>query len=350
MTLKFINSGDGNQTYDLQRLPYQSGSISYVAAPSGWTGTWMQFSGGGAGRMWVGLSYANDTLIMGFRAELPASNPSTTGPLARFGWHDGATLISHVYIEFTPTGVLRARLDDNTGTIIGTGTTPLPWGSGPRYFEFKVKVHNSAGTIEVRLDETTVLLNLSGVDTQNAGSAICNTASPLSWTNGNGHTQWKYRDLYVCGNDGSVNNDFMGVQKTGVKRVTGAGASAQFTPSAGSNFQNVDDGVTADDDTTYNKSNTVGHIDTFALGSSGLVSTAVIRGTQTAIIMRKDDVDARQGSVVIRSGGTNFPQATITPGPSFQMSMQVQETDPATGVGWTQAGLDAAELGYKMIA
>src|SRR6185437_13665423 len=42
----------------------------------------------------------------------------------------------------------------------------------------------------------------------------------------------------------------------------GPGAHTQFTPSAGANWQNVDE-VPPDDDTTHNDSSTAGQLDTF---------------------------------------------------------------------------------------
>ena len=352
MTLKLIDSGDGQRTYDSSKWNGGTGSVTWVSAPSGQSGTWFQLpSGGGStGRRIDLISYTGDTLVAGYRVELPASIASTL-PLARFGELTTGTHTGHVTIAVKSDGMIEVRrgLNYDTGTIIGTSTTPIPFGTGVRYLEFKVKVHDSTGTVEVKCDEVS-LYTLTGADTQNGGTSKCNCFTVLGLGQGAAfvQTQWKFRDVYVCGTDGSVNNNFLGVFKTGVKTVSGAGNSAQFTPSAGSNFQNVDDGTTVDNDTTYNSSSTVGHIDTFAMTSSGLASNAVIRGTQTQVVMRKDDVDPRSGATVLRSGSTNFAQTAVSLGTSYILDRVIQEVDPNTTNAWTQSNLDAVEVGYKV--
>lgn len=351
MSLKLIDSGDGQRTYDSSKWDGLTRSVTWAAAPSGQTGTWFQM-GTGTGSRWADVNYTGDTLILGYRVELPATNtnPGVARALAEFGELTGGTYTRHVYIYLDSSGNIEVRRGGDGGTVIATGSVPLPYGSGCRYLEFKVKVHDSAGTVEVRLDETTILLNATGLDTRNGGTAKCNWLKVQGQAAGGNMLTWKFRDVYICGTDGSVNNDFRGVTKTGVKTVSGAGNSAQFTPSAGSNYQNVDDGTTVDNDTTYNGSSTVNHVDTFALTSSGLVSGAVIIGTQTNVILRKDDVDPRSAATVIRRSSTDYPQTTLSLGTTFVLNREIQENDPSTAVPWTQSGLDAAELGYKVIA
>lgn len=354
MTLKLIDSGDGQRTYDSVKFGGGSGGVTWVSAPSGQTGTWLQFVGGSQnGRRWQDTSYTNDTLIAGFRAEIPSSNPAVANFLARFGEWDGGTFISHVIFMFNTSGLIEVRRNNDAGTLIGTSTKRIPWGSGVRMFEFKVKVDNSAGTAEMRIDEE-VFIALSSVDTNNGGTAKCNTFNALGTGQGAafGQALWKHRDIYVCGTDGSVNNDFLGVCKAAVKLVNAAGASAQFTPSAGSNHQNVDDGTTVDDDTTYNESDVVDEIDSFGLTSSGMPAGASIKGTQTTLIAKKTDADPRTIASLIRSGGTNYPQTTQALGTTYQGFREIQENDPDTAAPWTQPDLDdsSTELGYKLIS
>jgi hypothetical protein len=347
MTLKLIDSGDGQRTYDATKWSGNTGSPTWNSAPSGQSGTWFTLSNSGQ-RRWQDVSLSGDTLILGFRVELPSSLSGET-PLAIFGEWDGSANTQHLYIGILSTGFQLRQGASNAGTIGGVQGTPLAFGSGCRYIEVKVKVHDSAGTVEIRQDEV-VLLSVSGIDTRQGDTGICNSISILSATASNTSTNWKFRDVYICDTAGSVNNNFLGVFKTGVKTVSGAGNSAQFTPSAGSNFQNVDDGATVDNDTTYNFSSNVGDTDTFALTSSGLASSAVIRGTQTSVIMRKDDIDPRSGATVIRSGGTSYPQTSLSLGTSYVQNQLIQELDPDTSVTWIQSGLDAIELGYKVAA
>lgn len=349
MSLKLIESFDGQRTYvDLKWQSRTSHAGSYVSAPTGQSGTWFQQPGNGTCLKWSDLNYSGDTLIVGWLVELPSVSPgSNNQAVGMFSEWDGSTQTHHAYIDFDAAGRPQLKRGQE-GTVIATGSIPFPFGSGCRYLEMKAKIDNSAGLFILKIDEVEYM-NVTGLDTQNGGTARCNQFMPMGQRAGGNAWAAKIRDVYICGSDGSVNNDFLGVVKTGVKTVTGAGASAQFTPSAGSNFQNVDDGTTVDGDTTYNSSTTVNHIDSFALSSSGL-SAGTIKGTQSTIIARKDNVDPRAVAALIRSGGTNFPQTTQQLGPVFQVFREIQETDPNTSAAWTQANLDAMELGYKLIS
>jgi len=83
--------------------------------------------------------------------------------------------------------------------------------------------------------------------------------------------------------------------------------------------------------------------------------TAVLRGDLTELL--PDDPRARRVRAatrtlakVIRSGGINFAGANNNMTNSYAFYLDINETNPATGLPWTKAGLNGAEFGVQEIA
>jgi hypothetical protein len=96
-------------------------------------------------------------------------------------------------------------------------------------------------------------------------------------------------DIYVVDASGSFCNDRLGPQRVAVYAVDGAGANADWTPSAGSNFQCVDDASHTPfaGDTDYVASSTSGDIDTYTLTDLG-VDVNSINGVQVTMLARTE--------------------------------------------------------------
>jgi len=156
-----------------------------------------------------------------------------------------------------------------------------------------------------------------------------------------------FDDIYFQNQSGSVNNDFLGDSRIITLKPNGAGASTQWTPSANSNYQNVDD-TTSDGDSTYNYSGTVGQIDTFAM--EDISGSGTIKGIAINLVARKDDASARQVSPITRVGSTNYEGSAHTMAATYVMYQSIRETNPATASAWLVSEVNAAEIGYKMVA
>lgn len=137
---------------------------------------------------------------------------------------------------------------------------------------------------------------------------------------------------------------------TSTFRPTGAGFYTDWTPSAGSNWQNVDETV-SDGDTT--KNTVVGAIkyDTFV--SSDSISTAGTVSKMTVYVTMKSSASFSQlpQLIVISSGAS---QSLYPTGVPFLTTSYVEysydfTTDPNTGSAWTAAAVNAAEFGYTEI-
>lgn len=283
----------------------------------------------------------SDTLIIGFamrQANLPVVGQRTFLEL-----RENST--SHINVRLETSGLISVY---RSTTLLGTSSAGFT-ANTYAYFEIKAKVHNTTGTVDVKLNETSVL-SLSGIDTQNGGTGFLNAfflSTEMSSGSDTAGQNIDWDDLYVCDSAGSVNNTFLGDVRITCLTPSGAGNSAQFTPSTGSNYQNVDDS-TPDGDATYNSSATVGNKDTFAFTDPAAGGT--IKGLQFASYAKKSDAGSRSLAHVTRHSGTDYDEATVALGTAYAFVMQIQELNPGTAAAWTVSDLSNAEFGYKVAA
>lgn len=237
-------------------------------------------------------------------------------------------------------GAIEVRRGKASGTIIGTSAAGVFPVNAWTYIEVKATINDTTGAVEVHVNGTSVL-TLSSVDTKNTANAFI-TRYALS--------TGLYDDHYFLDTTGSApTNDMLGDVKVEVIYPNAAGDSTDFTPSAGSNFQNVDDVTTNDGDSTYNESSTTGQIDLFNL--QPLVATSgVVFAVQSHMVARKTDGVVREVRQKLKSGSTVVDGATVGLGTSYQQYHGViEELDPDTAAAWTISGVNALQAGYENI-
>lgn len=271
---------------------------------------------------------ASYLVTLHFRLEsLPASD------IVLLNWREGST--SHTDIRVTAAGAIRAT---RNGTSLGISSTGLISTATWYWLEAVVTVNDSTGAVSVNLNATNIL-NLTSQDTRNAGSTGLVDNIQVNSVSG-GNNDW---DTFHVINQSTLLGQEL-VIDTSVP--TGAGNTTNWTPSTGSNWQNVDD-ATSDGDSTYNSANTVGHKDTFAMSD---FRTGAVEHIQVCAVVRKDDAGARQLAIVTRSNGTDYDGATQTVSSSYAVYREGLQVDPNTSADWSQAAASAAEFGYKQVA
>jgi len=137
---------------------------------------------------------------------------------------------------------------------------------------------------------------------------------------------------------------FQGVAKVTGYLPTGAGTYTGLTASAGSNYQCVDD-ATPDDDTTtvYGTSGK----DTYTHGALDHVPNSIL-GIKVECIAKDEDASGHVLAPYIASSGTEDAGTGTGLGVSYAVIDDVWETDPDTGVAWTESGFNAAEFGMEI--
>jgi len=291
------------------------------------------------------------TAIAGCAVLVPNNTVGTLGmALAQF--KDGATV--QVTLRLVNDGRLAVVRGPNTGgsTVLGTSTAAIAFGAFA-YIEWKVLIHPSAGTVDVRVNGVSVL-SLTGQNTRNSAasqwsSLVLGVADSGPTTTTFTATSIDYDDLYVLDGTGAAPwNTFLGDVRVDVRLPTGAGATTGFTPSTGANWQNVDD-ATPNGDTDYNSASSSGLTDTFVVQDAPVTGAAIL-GVQQCLNMKKTDASTCTVAPVIRHVGVDNVGTSLAVGTTYAYGLAVAQTNPGTGAQWTEAGFNAAEFGYKRTA
>lgn len=358
MALLFMDSFDHYATADLMEKWSSVSALSAAATLSIAAGGRRSTSGlrwfigtssGLQGAAVRALAPADATCTMGFAILFPTGGFIGIGGVRVASIRDGSLV--QLSLRVNADGTLSVLRDT---TVLGTpSVATLPFGVAT-YVEWKATIHNSTGTVEVRLNGAPVLV-LTSQDTQATATAqwtnialgqaenIANSVTAGSSKN------IDYDDVYVLDGSGAAPwNTFLGDCRVDAFLPSAAGASAQWTPSAGANYQCVDDNP-PNDDTDSTTSSTTGHTDSFTYPDAP-VAGAVIYGVQHCLNLKKLDAGTCTVAPVVRHSGTVYPGAVVSPGTSYAYGLLAQQVNPGTGAAWVEADFNAAEFGYQRVS
>lgn len=331
MTLLLIDGFDYINSDDLSRRYSHSGITIDTSNQRTGQGC-LQFSANGSSLVWNNPSSETEYVI-GFA--LWYYDTGTSGYLLRLRADDGN---EQMYLTLNSGGEI--SLTSAFGTVASTEQVST---LGYVYVEFKFLIHNSAGTYELRVNGNTWLSG-SGVDTQ--WRADDSLGSFQFYQNQNSK-YYRIDDLYFLDTAGAVNNDFLGDCKVETLLPSGAGNYSSWTPSAGANYENVDD-TSPDDDSTYNSAG--GSVkDSYAMGNLSMASGTIF-GVQVNSIVRKDDAGTARARNFLRQGGSDYPETSFGLGDTYSHLTEIEETDPDTGSAWTISGVNSVEAGIERTA
>jgi hypothetical protein len=300
------------------------------------------------------------------------------GSLSKGMLFGSTTLIMEAFIKRLNAGSLFTIGDTNVVTQIGCGYTQLGqievsrYGSNPAvdrifqsapdlirentwyHFAWKVFIHPSAGSVEVRLNGETIC-NLTGIQT---------TATTLPWSGAIGYfslgdngNATVFDDLVVMDDvDDGINDSrlpggggfdkFLGPVEIVVKRPNGAGLLAEWVPTPTvPNYQNVDD-LTPDGDATYNSASptAVGASDLFAMENMSADEDPV--GVQSLVLARKTEEGVAAIAKLVNDSGTTTVGPTVYQ-PSTYSYMHAPEPKLPDGSLWSIARWNAIQYGYR---
>ena len=212
------------------------------------------------------------------------------------------------------------------------------------YLEWRYYQANTGGRSEIRVDGVS-LWDYTG-DTKHSTSynpyAFC--IEMMVWAIG------QIDDLYIVHVDGSGINDFLGDCRVDTIVANGAGNSTDFTPSAGANYECIDDAPTdtanwveaigdADKD-TYNYGSVPTGIDDAAIYGVSVQSVAKRTAPSSNVALRN----------LLRSNSVDY-QGSLTHSLADNWNNHKQdiwEIDPDDSGAWTQAKINACEFGMEL--
>lgn len=230
--------GDSLSSYarkeDLTRNYSEYGTDIAISATGGRTGGPCLYTANVSAGFTKSLSTKYATLVVGMAIKPLAFHSTDNNVLALC---ESSTM--HVRFRINSSGYLTAYRGD--GTLIGTGSTPLSV-NADAYLEFKVALHDTAGSIAVKVNGSADSgLALSGIDTRNGDSGVgFNVVKFIRQMGVNDSSQSCYiRDIYICDTSGSTCNDFLGDVRFDRLIPSGAGATNTFDEIASQTFRDA---------------------------------------------------------------------------------------------------------------
>lgn len=272
-----------------------------------------------------------------------------SGVSRQWRWMEDSLNIVHLSAGITAAGnIIIYR--GSFSTLLATGTTTLV-ADQYYYIEYQFTISDTTGVVKVWINGVAETLTfVTGTettqDTRNAGNGYVNFIG-IGNTSGSSTASYEIDDLYLNDDTGGVDDSTWGDVRVIAVLPDSAGNYAQFTPSTGSNYQNVDD-ATADDDTTYNSSATVNHIDSFGTASLGVTGT--VKGVSAQVYAKKTDSGTCSLAPFWRISGTDYAGTGIPLGTVYGFVTQLYRVSPATSSAWSTAEINGAEMGYKRTA
>lgn len=124
--------------------------------------------------------------------------------------------------------------------------------------------------------------------------------------------------------------------------------SVDWTRLSGSNNYEMIDEATCDSNTTYNVSNTVGHIDKFTVNALSF-NPDKIYAVVLGLASRKEDVATRRTQCFLESGSESFHGEDKYETTDFTWQRHILELNPDGDVEWTKSALALVKPGYELI-
>jgi hypothetical protein len=355
-------------------LVYASGFDLFGSASDAQLDTWSTNGGGGGGITDVQTTNGRGA---GACLRVQRGNGGGNNPIA---WQrtitalTGASFVGCAYqavsaataqriVALLDSGSVQIELDhDTVGTLtLYRGTTLLATSSAAA-FSFSTYHYveiaytpgaASNGSVTVKLDGS-VIFALTAVTTQQTGNASWNQillGGAGTVVNQSNTVDFRYDDLAICSNAGTVNNTNLGDVRIIGQVPNAAGTLTNLTKvgASATNWQSVGQ-IPTDGDTTYVASGTVGTTDTYKYASlpSNTSSVLAVIGRPVA---RKDDAGARTITSHVRSNGTEADAPTTSAlATSYAYLSQIMELNPTTGAAWSVTDANAMEIGPKVAA
>ncbi len=343
-------AAEGRTANCIKRVSTSAAAPGYLTFSPLWTqsGTWTQTTSGT-----FGAALKVDDLVA-VEANISSGVFSVTGGL--FAVWNGLWQMAVVGLNTNGTFSL---YDIQNGTIRATsvrGINDDEW----TYLEFQWLISTNPSTADgafIIRSNGNQIMNYSGIlYASKLGFATPTRAwNGITWlgTRSNDSPLLTMRscDHYLCDRVASVdpsnpNDTFLGDITIDYIKPDGVGAQSDWTPSAGANWECVDE-VPPNSDTDYVVSTAVGDRDTYTFEDI----TGDPKAIQICIYTRKEDASGASIAEITRQGGVDEDGPTHGLGSTaYDYELQPQDVNPATSLQWTEAEVNAGEWGPLKVA
>jgi len=279
---------------------------------------------------------SQQTWVVGFSINVQKIRANTVAQI--FSFRDGDTVQVEICRE------IDGRISVKRGsTTLGTTAIALPL-TAWTHVAVKVKIHDSEGAIEVRINgSSTPALKLNGINTQNTVNA---TADRVVFGLKEAECTFVIDDLYILDCTGDVNNDFLGEVSVIAHSPTGDGTSSDWVPSEGtSHYALIDESPGSNADYITGSS---GNTDLFTF-TPGDLTGFTISGVVLKALAKKTDSGEAELALIAKSGATALQGAANVLSQDDLYYTHTLELDPDTNTTWTPESLAAAEFGVEAL-
>jgi hypothetical protein len=219
-----------------------------------------------------------------------------------------------------------------------------------QYIEIKLNIHDTTGSAEVRVNETTVI-NLTNVDTRGqASESDINVVSIGSFASGG---DIYYDDFYIADLNGSVNNDFLGDIRVWTLFPNADGTTIDFTIGGttpeSTRWESLAE-IGLDDDVTYIESGTPTDINYVTYPDLDTEITDILAICIEAAA-KKDAPGTRAMKLKCKSGAsvTTLAQERVPAGGSEYSRFHKILEDVPGGTGWSVSEVNGVEAGVEVV-
>jgi hypothetical protein len=259
--------------------------------------------------------------------------PTANGSISFMRIYLYPTIIATLYYD-----AANRRLQVYSGdsaTLLASGATDRIQVSTTYHIQFKYIPDSASGVFDVKVNGVS--------DIAFSGNTVPGAQTTLD--------QVEFRGAYYGGQlhqyDDFVFDDatWIGNSKIAAIAPNGVGNSTQWDPSAGLNYQCVDEIPASDTDYVF--TNVVDEVDTYAM-SDLPASAAVVKCVQVVARARKEGTATPQNiNLAVRTTGGDAYSADQALESSFKPHINHWENNPGTSSPWTVSEVNAMEAGVK---
>lgn len=253
---------------------------------------------------------------------------------AVFGLYDTVNGDWQCVLHIDQSGYLEVCRGAYNGTQLWISTNPEIIIDEWNYIEFQVTIHDTTGSFIVKKNGVQ-LCNETSKDTKNT----IGTGADRIFFYGYGY----FTDLYIN------TSEFYGPCRVDCLYPDGAGNYTQLTPSAGNNYECVDEPSDYNEDTDYVLGDAASEKDTYAFDNIPALSGSVIKGVGVNNVVRKDDVGVIKTKNMVRVNSTDFPETNereLTT--EYRIEQTIWELNPDDTAAWEEADINAIEAGLEV--
>jgi len=291
---------------------------------------------------------ASDEYFIGFRLKADENSSNATHILCQL--FDGVTEQFQVRLRSNVGATsLNIQLLRNSGSAIGGAVSSDLPPNVTVYVEIYVKLSNTTtGAWEIRLNGVTNV-SATGVSTSASGNKKADRVTWTLDTSAIAGTYTQIKDILVLDGLAGERTDFQGDVILEDRVPDAVGFEDDWVPLAGQNYENIDDALVADEDSSYNSSAVATDVD--LVGYSDL---AYVAGQIIGVVLRARARNDAAGTTSLRQLFrdpnllANAAGATVSlTAQTYAPVRQVWERNPVTGDDWLVS--DRAQFGYERV-